>query len=118
MKPLALTDVNPRYHAQIIAALAPRLPNSQPKQDAQLLPLGADKDEGGGQGCVTVRITRCGTKLLDLDNLYGSVKFVCDALRYAQIIPEDSPTAISLEVRQKLCKRGETGTLIEINPLS
>ncbi len=114
MKALPLTGINPRFHGQIIAALAPRLPNPQPKQDAQLLPLGADQDEGGGAGRITVRITRVGTKLLDLDNLYGSVKFLCDALRYAQLIPEDHPDAITLEVRQRKAPKGETGTLVEI----
>ena len=118
MKRFALTDLPQRYHGQVIQQLHPsmvaRLPDSQPKPDAQLLPLGAHQDEGRSAGRITVRFTRVGTKLLDLDNLYGSVKFLCDALRYADLIPEDNPEAIKLEVLQRKAQKGETGTLIEI----
>lgn len=113
MKAFALTDLPQRFHEQIINSLAPRLPHPLPKSDAQLQPLGQDKDEGGGPRRINVCITRCGTKLLDLDNLYGSVKFICDALRYAKLIPDDNPEAINLTVRQRKVKKGETGTLIE-----
>jgi len=114
MSRFALTDLPEKYHAQILKAVAPRLPYTQPEQDAQLPSLGQGEDEGGGAGRVTVRITRVGTKFLDVDNLYGSVKYLCDALRYAKLIPEDNPEAINLQVLQRKAKKNETGTLIEI----
>lgn len=109
-----LTDLPEKYHAQVINAVAPRLPDAKPKQNAFVQSLGQDENEGGSQGRIAVRITRCGTRLLDLDNLYGSAKYICDALRYCNIIPEDNPEAISLEVRQRKVTKEETGTLIEI----
>ena len=114
---MKIDDLPARYQDQALAALAKRLSNPQPKQDAGVPPLGTHQNEKGGSGRLAVRITRVGTKLLDVDNLYGSVKFVCDALRYAKLIPEDNPNAITLEVRQRKVKKGETGTLIEIEPI-
>jgi hypothetical protein len=118
MTPRPLSEIPAKFHAQILAQLAPktlvgRIPDTEFKPDAQLLPLGANQDEGGGSG----RITVVGTKLLDADNLAGSVKFVLDACRYLNLIRDDSPDAISLEVRQRKAHKEETGTLIEIIPL-
>ena len=48
----------------------------QPKQDAQLLPLGEDKDEERGAGRFRVRITRYGAKLLDADNAAGAISAI------------------------------------------
>lgn len=62
-----------------------------------------------------VRIERRGTKLLDKDNLYGSVKYLCDGLRYENLIPADDPEAIELIVTQKKVKRGETETVVQID---
>lgn len=90
------------------------LPHPLPKQDAVLPSLGENEDEKGSAGRIIVRIERRGTKLLDVDNLYGSAKWVCDALRYAKLIPEDDPEAIELIVTQKKVKRGETETVIQI----
>lgn len=84
------------------------------KPDAGEDPLGADQDEAGGVPRITVRIERRGAKLLDKDNLYGSVKYLCDALRYANLIPADDPEAIDLIVTQKRVKRPERGTLVTI----
>lgn len=69
---------------------------------------------------VLVRITsiRCGV-LLDIDNLYGGVKFFVDSLRYCGAIPEDCPEAIELQVTQVRCKtRAEARTEITLEPLS
>ncbi len=91
--------------------------HSLPKPDAQLLPLGADKDEEGGARRFRVRITRRGAKLLDADNLGGSVKFILDALRYRNLIPEDNPAAIDLEIHQEVTAKADRGTLIEVERL-
>jgi len=101
-----------------VAAVAPKLPHPLPKPNAGKDPLGKEQDEEAGPGRVTVRIERRGAKLLDVDNLYGSVKYVCDALRYEGIIPADDPSAIDLIVTQKKVGRDQRGTLIEITPLT
>lgn len=120
MKPRALSEIPAKFHASILAQLAPvssRLRHPEPKPDAQLLPLGKDAHEGGGPGRFRVRITRVGAKLLDADNLAGSVKFVLDACRYKRLISDDSPEAITLEVSQRIAPRDERGTIIEIDRL-
>lgn len=99
---------------QVYPAVAPALRHPEPEHDAGAEPLVAGEDEGGGAGRITVRITRFGTKLLDKDNLYGGVKYVCDALRYANLIPQDDPESIDLQVRQKTTYKHAQGTLIEI----
>lgn len=95
-----------------------RLRHPLPKPDAKLLPLGKDKDEERGTGRFRVRIERRGAKILDADNLGGSVKFILDALRYRNLIPEDNPAAIDLEIHQvQTPKQADRGTLIEIERL-
>ena len=91
-----------------------RIPDPIPQPDAGEDPLGENEDEAGSSPRITVRIERRGAKLLDKDNLYGSVKYLCDALRYAKIIPDDDPEAIDLIVTQKRVKRPYRGTLVEI----
>ncbi len=99
------------------ASISTGLRDAQPKQDAQLPPLGENQDEEGGAGRFAVRIERRGARLLDADNLGGSVKFILDALRYQKLIPEDNPAAIELEVTQAVYPKAERGTLIEITRL-
>jgi len=65
-----------------------------------------------------VCITRCGTHLLDKDNLYGGAKPICDALRYRGLIRDDDPESIHLIVQQRKVSKKETGTLIEIYPIT
>jgi|SRR6478735_2268556 len=84
------------------------------ERDAGENPLGQNEAQEGGGNRIVVRIERRGAKLLDKDNLYGSVKYLCDALRYAKIIPDDDPEAIDLIVTQKRVKRPYRGTLVEI----
>lgn len=119
LKPNALAQIlrQPNYtlgHAQSYPAVAPAIPHALIEPDAWENPLGAEQDEGGCQASITVRIERRGTKLLDKDNLYGSVKFLADALRYQGLIPADDPEAINLFVTQKKVKKDQTGTLIQI----
>lgn len=60
-----------------------------------------------------VRITSIRKRLLDEDNLAG--KYHCDCLRYAGIIPDDSPNKTHIETRQRKAKKGEEErTLIEV----
>jgi hypothetical protein len=63
-----------------------------------------------------VRITRCGPRALDRDNLYGSVKYLVDASRRAGLIPGDSQLEISLQVEQQRVVKaaGKAGTIVEI----
>jgi hypothetical protein len=62
-----------------------------------------------------VTITSYRRRLIDIDNLCGGSKFLIDALRYAKLIPDDSPEHITLEVRQeKVAQKSQEGTLVEI----
>lgn len=126
MKPIPLSDLPKKYHEQISyqlghAAYQPHpspslagLPHPLPEPDALLLPLGEDKDEGGGPRRIVVRLERRGTKLLDVDNLYGSAKYAIDGLRAENLIPSDDPEAIELIVTQKKVAKGETETVVQI----
>lgn len=66
-------------------------------------------------GKLHIRFVSVRKRLCDPDNL--AVKWLLDCLRYAQIISDDSPDKISLEVTQRKCKRGRAEkehTVIEI----
>ena len=90
------------------------LPHPLPEPDALLLPLGQDKDEGGGPKRIVVRLERRGTRILDADNAAGACKFLLDACRYENLIPDDDPEAIELIVTQKKVAKGETETVVQI----
>ena len=83
----ALRQLHPHYvtgHAAFYpSATSPieGVSDSLPEHNARLSPLGQAEDEGGSSGRIVVRIERRGTKLLDKDNLYGGVKYLCDAIR-------------------------------------
>jgi hypothetical protein len=70
--------------------------------------------EEESQERIVVRITRSSTRLLDADNLAGGCKPVIDQLRYAGLIPDDSPEKVEITFTQKKVKKGQEGTLIEI----
>ncbi len=54
-------------------------------------------------------------RLLDIDNLYGGVKYFVDSLRYAGLIYNDDPESITLHVSQvKVKTKQEERTEIEI----
>ena len=109
--------LNKPGYSQPADPVATGICHPQPKQDAQLLPLGEDKDEERGTGSVRVRITCFRAKLLDPDNCAGAVKFLLDACRYDNLIPDDNPESITLEVCQVKVPKDERGTLIEITKL-
>lgn len=115
-----LNDITGKLRQQAeaqIGTVSARLHHPKPEQDAGVPPLGENQDEEGGTGRFKVRITRRAARLLDKDNLYGSIKWVCDGLRYEGLIPEDDPQAIELEVFQEIVPKAERGTHILITPL-
>lgn len=67
---------------------------------------------------VKVVIERRSRGELDPDNLYGSVKPVIDALRYAHVLVDDSPAHLELEVTQSYSHKLPPRTLIKIQPLN
>lgn len=94
--------------------LAAGIRHAKPQHHAGEEQVVVDEGKEGSAGRIEVRITRCGVRLLDADNLAGGCKWTVDALRYQGLIPEDNPQAIRLIVSQKKVKRAETGTLIQI----
>jgi Holliday junction resolvase RusA-like endonuclease len=63
-----------------------------------------------------VCITSFRTRTIDTDNLIGGAKFLIDALRRCELIGDDSPEYIALEMRQqKVAKRSMECTIVEIS---
>jgi len=65
-----------------------------------------------------ITIDRRGRRELDPDNLYGCVKPVLDALRYAHVLVDDSPAHLELEVTQSYHHKLPPRTLIKIQPIN
>ena len=74
--------------------------------------LGQAQIKVPNSGRLLVRVTSRRTRLLDEDNL--SAKWVCDCLRYAGIIQDDTPSQVKIEVgQQKISgKAGEKESVI------
>ena len=100
--------------AQVYYHLDAGLRHPLPQHDAGPEQVVAETDEERRSGRIVVCITRCGSRLLDADNLCGGVKYLLDALRYEGVIPEDNPQAIRLVVRQLKVAKQDRGTKIEI----
>ncbi len=65
-----------------------------------------------------VAITSFRRRLLDFDNLAGGCKYFLDCCKYANLIPDDNPQAITLQVHQvKVKDKAQERTEIEIKPL-
>lgn len=81
-------------------------------------PVAAKAGEGSYAARLPRRIVRIFSyrrRLLDFDNLTGGCKYFLDCCRYAQLIPDDRPEDITLEVRQeKVASKAEERTEIEI----
>lgn len=82
--------------------------------------VGASKREErnaeGGDDRHRVRIISKRVRICDPDNLVGGVKYLVDSLRGAEIIPEDDPQAITLEVSQEKVKTyKEEETWVEVS---
>jgi hypothetical protein len=76
-------------------------------------PLAAQKVKGGDPRKFSVVVTSYRRRLLDEDNL--SEKYFCDCLRYAGIIPGDTPEQATIKARQVKVKTAEEEkTVIEI----
>jgi len=60
-----------------------------------------ERDAEGHDDRHRVRIISKRVRICDPDNLVGGVKYLVDSLRAADIIPEDDPQAITLEVSQE-----------------
>jgi hypothetical protein len=57
----------------------------------------------------------CRRPIKDEDNLYSSVRYILNAIKYSRLILDDSRKAISLEITQEIAARGqEYGTRIKI----
>lgn len=95
--------------------MAPRIHSSFPQPNpVQTLEGGAQRKKESSRR-PHVRIIRVSTRLLDKDNLYGSVKPLLDQLCASGLIPGDREDQIELDVtQQKVKHRTETGTQIEI----
>ena len=76
---------------------------------------GEIRHEQSGDARHRVRIVSKRVRLCDPDNLVGGVKYLLDALRTAEVIPEDTPQAISLEVSQeKVASYNKEETWVQI----
>lgn len=74
--------------------------------------------ESGGNAQHRVRVVSRRVRLCDPDNLVGGVKHLLDALRIAEVIPEDNPEAIRLEVSQeKVRSYSKEETWVEVTVL-
>ena len=82
--------------------------SSELESDAQVESLGKTEGEkgntGGNSPRYRVRIRSNRVRQLDLDNLFGGVKYFVDSFRYAEIIPDDDPESITLQVSQEKVK--------------
>jgi hypothetical protein len=68
-----------------------------------------------GSGRVVVRITLCRVRVTDLDNAYGGLKPLIDALVLCELIDDDDPASIRLEVsQQKVGRLADQKTKIEL----
>ena len=90
-----------------------RLPGSQSKRGVRVKSLGENQSEEGMLCEYLVSIRSARVNLLDPDNLY--VKDIIDQLRYAELIPEDTPDILEIEITQAKVKHyKEEETIIEV----
>jgi len=81
---------------------------SRPALDA------AQSGEEESQERIVLRIIRKAPRLLDADNFAGGCKPLIDQVRYAGLIPDDSPEKVEIVFKQQKVKKGQEGTLIEL----
>ena len=85
----------------------------KPQRPARHEPLAAAQVEAGNSKRYVVIVTSRRIRLLDEDNLIE--KYHIDSLRYAGILPSDTPEACQIQVRQeKVAKKDQEETLIEV----
>lgn len=90
------------------------------KYSTEIQPVGKVEGKAGNEQSGIdrhrVRIVSKRVRLCDADNLVGGVKHLVDALRISQVIPEDDPQAISLEVSQeKVSSYKDEETWVEVS---
>jgi hypothetical protein len=97
------------------AAGAQRLPHAVAQQNARPALEHAPQIQGPSADRITVCITRCGSRLLDVDNMAGGCKPLVDQLRYAKLIPDDDPASVEIVFRQEKAAKGAEMTIVEIS---
>jgi hypothetical protein len=100
-----------------IEAVAAGVSHAKSKRDERAPLESIPSAQAEGRGRVVVRFTRVTLRPLDPDNHGGSVKAVLDCLRAAfpDLIRDDSPEDIDLELRQVRCStKDEQGTFVEV----
>ena len=89
------------------------LPSPQSKRGVRVKSLGKGQGEEGMRAEYTISIRSRRVRLLDPDNLY--VKDVVDQLRYARLIPEDTPEVVEIDITQeKVSGYKQEETIIKI----
>lgn len=113
-----LTDFNERIQKQIRSQLQAGHPRpaaiveSNPRHE----PLATKEVQGSTGEKVLVRVESIRSRLLDEDNLCE--KYHVDLLRYAGVIPGDTPDEIKIEVSQRKAQKGEQERIvIEVDKL-
>lgn len=93
-------------------------PGAKPQPPVRHEPVATKEGKESNSGMVlqrVVRITSYRRRLLDPDNLAGGCKYFLDCCKYSQLIPDDRPQDIILEVRQEKVKsKNQERTEIEI----
>lgn len=89
-----------------------QLQGPQPEPVVRHEPLAKDEGKKEGARRTFVRIISLRSRLLDPDNLCP--KSIIDGLRYAGLIPGDTPEDIELSVIQEKCAKSEERTEIEL----
>lgn len=75
------------------------LPSSFAKRGVRVKSVGKGESEEGMWAEYSIRIRSLRVRLLDPDNLY--VKDLIDQIRYARLIPEDTPQVVEIDITQK-----------------
>ena len=89
------------------------LSGSEPKRGVRVKSVGEGQGEEGMLCEYLVSIRSARVNLLDPDNLY--VKDIIDQLRYAELIPEDTPDILEIEITQAKVKHyKEEETIIKV----
>lgn len=107
----------PRWTAEQLRDYENRRQASSAKSEPSIChePVGEAAGEKRNTRRLVVRIASFRRRLLDPDNLTGGTKYFVDGCRYAGLIPDDNPEAITLEVSQhKVRRREDERTEIEI----
>lgn len=93
-----------------------RLPSSHAKRGVRVKSVGKGESEEGMWAEYSICIRSLRVNLLDPDNLY--VKDLIDQVRYADLIPEDTPEVVEIDITQKKVatyKEEETKIIIRRN---